>query len=48
MRDASLHPRPLVVTPICSGPSLWVDRRLKVHRSGASTTLTGMRLRLQS
>lgn len=48
MREASLHPRPLVVTPTCSAPSVCVDNRLNVHRCGASTTLIGMRFRRQS
>jgi hypothetical protein len=43
MREASLQPRPLVVTPIWRGPSVWVDRREKVQSWGESTTLTGMR-----
>lgn len=47
MREASLQPRPFVVTPIWRGPSLWVERREKVQRWGASTTLMGMRLALQ-
>lgn len=47
MRLASLHPRPLVVTPIWRGPSVWVLRRESVQRWGLSTTLTGMRFRLQ-
>lgn len=47
MREASLQPRPLVVTPIWRDPSVWVDRRVRVQRWGASTTFTGMRLRLQ-
>lgn len=45
--EASLHPLPLVVTPIWRGPSVWVARSVKVHRDGASATLTGIRLRLQ-
>lgn len=45
MRAASRHPRPLVVTPICNGPSVWTDSSEKVHSCGASTTLTGMRSR---
>ncbi|KAK3060635.1 hypothetical protein LTR53_020052, partial [Teratosphaeriaceae sp. CCFEE 6253] len=40
MRDASLHPFPDVVTPICNGPELCVDRMVKVQRFGASATLT--------
>lgn len=47
MREASLQPRPLVVTPIWRGPEVWVERRVRVQRWGASTTFTGMRFRLQ-
>jgi hypothetical protein len=47
IREESLQPRPLVVTPIWRGPSVCVERRLKVQRAGASDTLTGIRLRLQ-
>lgn len=47
IREESLHPRPLVVTPICKGPSVCVERREKVQRLGASATLTGIRFRLQ-
>ncbi len=45
--DATLQPLPDVVMPICRGPSLCVERRVKVHRLGASITLTGIRMRLQ-
>lgn len=47
-REASLHPRPDVVMPMCSGPSEYVERSVKEQRSGASVTLTGIRIRLQS
>jgi hypothetical protein len=47
MRADSLQPLPDVVTPICSGPSEWVERSVKEHRLGASATLTGMRSRRQ-
>jgi len=43
MRAESLQPRPEVVTPIWRGPSVWVLRRVKVQRPGASATLTGIR-----
>ena len=46
--DASLQPLPDVVMPICNGPSECVESSVKVQRFGASTTLTGIRLRLQS
>lgn len=46
--EASLQPRPFVVTPIWRGPSVWVERRVNVQRFGASTTLIGMRFFLQS
>ena len=48
IREESLQPRPLVVTPIWRGPSVCVERRLKVQREEASDTLTGIRFRLQS
>ena len=48
MREASLQPRPFVVTPIWRGPSVCVERRVKVQRDGESTTLTGIRLRRHS
>jgi hypothetical protein len=48
IREESLQPRPLVVTPIWRGPSVCVERRLNVQREGASDTLTGIRFRLQS
>lgn len=48
IREDSLQPLPLVVTPICSGPSVCVDRRENVQRLDASATFTGMRFRLQS
>jgi len=48
IREESLHPRPLVVTPIWRGPSVCVERRLNVQSAGASATLTGIRCRLQS
>lgn len=47
IRDESLQPRPLVVTPIWRGPSVWVERSEKVQRAGASATLTGTRFRRQ-
>lgn len=47
MREESLQPLPLVVMPIWRGPSVWVERREKVQRDGASTMLMGTRLRLQ-
>ncbi|KAI7288191.1 siroheme synthase [Hortaea werneckii] len=40
--DASLHPFPDVVTPICSGPEVWVDNSVNVQRLGASATLIGI------
>lgn len=43
MREASLQPLPDVVIPICKGPSECVERSVKVQRSGASVTLTGIR-----
>jgi hypothetical protein len=46
--EDNLHPRPFVVTPICRGPSVCVERRENVQRFGASDTLTGIRFRLQS
>lgn len=48
IREESLQPRPLVVTPIWRGPSVCVLRRLKVQREGESATLTGIRFRRQS
>ena len=48
IREESLQPRPLVVTPIWRGPSLCVERRENVQSEGASATLTGIRFRLQS
>lgn len=48
IREESLQPRPLVVTPIWRGPSVCVESRLKVQSEGASDTLTGIRFRLQS
>jgi hypothetical protein len=48
IREESLQPLPLVVTPIWRGPSVWVARREKVQSAGASATLTGIRFRLQS
>ena len=48
IREASLQPLPDVVMPICRGPSEWVERRVKVERLGASTTLTGIRRRRQT
>ncbi len=48
MREASLQPLPDVVIPICSGPSEWVQRSVKVQRLGASMTLTGIRFRLHN
>lgn len=47
IREANLQPRPEVVTPICRGPSEYVERSEKVHRFGLSVTLTGIRRRLQ-
>lgn len=47
MRLASLHPFPEVVTPTWRGPSVNVERRVKLHRCGASATLTGIRRRRQ-
>ncbi len=43
IREASLQPFPEVVMPIWSGPSVCVERRVKVQRFGASATLTGIR-----
>jgi hypothetical protein len=48
IREESLHPRPLVVTPIWRGPSVCVARRLKVQSDGASAIFTGIRFRLHS
>ena len=48
IREESLQPLPLVVTPIWRGPSVCVERRLNVQSEGASDTLTGIRFRLQS
>ncbi len=48
IREESLQPLPLVVTPIWRGPSVCVERRLNVQSKGASATLTGMRFRLQN
>ena len=48
IREESLQPRPLVVTPIWRGPSVCVLRRLNVQSEGESATLTGMRFRWQS
>ena len=48
IREESLQPLPLVVTPIWRGPSVCVARRENVQSEGASATLTGIRFRLQS
>lgn len=43
MREESLQPLPDVVTPICKGPSEYVDNMVKVDKLDASATLTGIR-----
>lgn len=54
IREASLHPYlsvfsrlsgafPDVDTPICNGPSRWVERRENVQFAGESAQLTGIR-----
>jgi hypothetical protein len=48
IREESLQPLPLVVTPIWRGPSVCVARRENVQSEGASATLTGILSRLQS
>ena len=48
IREESLQPLPLVVTPICKGPSVCVASRENVQSCGASTTLTGTRCLLQT
>jgi len=48
MREESLQPLPDVVTPICRGPSEYVDSMVKVDKLDASATLTGMRSLLHS
>ena len=47
IREANLQPLPEVVTPICRGPSEYVESSENVHRCGISVTLTGIRRRLQ-
>jgi len=48
MREESLQPLPEVVTPICRGPSEYVDNIVKVDKLDASATLTGIRSLLHS
>jgi len=47
MREESLQPLPEVVTPICRGPSEYVESMVKVDKLDASATLTGIRSFLQ-
>ena len=48
IREASLQPFPEVETPICNGPSRWVERRENVQFLGESAQLTGIRRRLHN
>lgn len=47
-REASLHPRPDVVTPTWRGPSEYVESNVNVQSSGASDILTGILRRRHS
>jgi hypothetical protein len=48
IREESLQPLPLVVTPTCKGPSVCVASRENVQSCGASATFTGTRCLLQT